>query len=186
MASVEARNLLQSAARVVLLSRRGSLARQMKRLEKTAQAAVPAPKRRSAAVRRPPPPPSQSASQLEFFNGLGGFAQDGREYVTILNEGQWTPAPWINVIANGAFGFQVSALGAGYTWALNSRENQITQWSNDPVGDRPGEVIYVRDEDSGEVWGPTALADSRGVTQLTSSDTVRAIAVSSMIRMESR
>ena len=157
MASVEARNLLQSAARVVLLSRRGSLARQMKRLEKTAQAAVPAPKRRSAAVRRPPPPPSQSASQLEFFNGLGGFAQDGREYVTILNEGQWTPAPWINVIANAAFGFQVSALGAGYTWALNSRENQITQWSNDPVGDRPGEVIYVRDEDSGAVWGPTAL-----------------------------
>ncbi len=157
MASVEARNLLQSAARVVLLSRRGSLARQMKRLEKTAQAAVPAPKRRSGAVRRPPPPPSQSASQLEFFNGLGGFAQDGREYVTILNEGQWTPAPWINVIANAAFGFQVSALGAGYTWALNSRENQITQWSNDPVGDRPGEVIYVRDEDSGAVWGPTAL-----------------------------
>ena len=157
MASVEARNLLQSAARVVLLSRRGSLARQIKRLEKSAQAAIPAPKRRSVAASAPPPPPSQLARELEFFNGLGGFAQSGREYVTILNEGQWTPAPWINVIANATFGFQVSALGAGYTWALNSRENQITQWSNDPVGDRPGEVIYVRDEDSGAVWGPTAL-----------------------------
>ena len=93
----------------------------------------------------------------EFFNGLGGFAKDGREYVTTLGEGQWTPAPWINVIANSSFGFQVSVEGAGYTWSVNSRENQITQWSNDPVGDRPGEVIYVRDEDSDELWGPTAL-----------------------------
>ena len=82
--------------------------------------------------------------------------------MTILGEGQWTPAPWINVIANPSFGFQVSAEGAGYTWSINSRENQITPWSNDPVSDRPGEVIYVRDEETDELWGPTALADSRG------------------------
>jgi len=94
---------------------------------------------------------------LEFFNGLGAFAADGREYVTILGEGQWTPAPWINVIANPSFGFPGSVEGAGYTWSINSRENQITPWSNDPVSDRPGEVIYVRDEDTGELWGPTAL-----------------------------
>ena len=55
---------------------------------------------------------------LEFFNGLGGFAADGREYVVILDEGQWTPAPWINVIANPQFGFLVSADGAGSTWSL--------------------------------------------------------------------
>ena len=98
-----------------------------------------------------------AATSLEFFNGLGGFAADGREYVTILREGQWTPAPWINVIANPSFGFQVSALGSGYTWSINSRENQLTPWSNDPVSDTPGEVIYVRDEDTGALWGPTAL-----------------------------
>src|SRR5881296_1800428 len=39
----------------------------------------------------------------------------------------------------------------------NSRENQLTPWSNDPVGDPPGEAIYVRDEESGEFWTPTAL-----------------------------
>jgi cyclic beta-1,2-glucan synthetase len=100
------------------------------------------------------PPPHQS---LEFFNGLGGFAADGREYVTTLCESQWTPAPWVNVIANPSFGFQVSAVGSGHTWSVNSRENQLTQWSNDPVSDPPGEVIYVCDEDSGELWGPTAL-----------------------------
>jgi cyclic beta-1,2-glucan synthetase len=54
------------------------------------------------------------------------------------------------------FGFQVAADGGGFTWALNSREHQITPWSNDPVTDRPGEVLYLRDEENGEVWGPTA------------------------------
>ena len=77
--------------------------------------------------------------------------------MTILADGQWTPAPWINVIANPGFGFQVSEAGAGYTWSVNSRERQLTPWSNDPVSDPPGEVVYVRDEETGEVWGPTAL-----------------------------
>ena len=68
-----------------------------------------------------------------------------------------TPAPWINVISNASFGFQVAVEGGGYTWSVNSRENQLTPWSNDPVTDRPGEVIFLRDEDTGELWGPTAL-----------------------------
>src|SRR5581483_6912529 len=67
------------------------------------------------------------------------------------------PAPWINVIANAGFGFQVSTEGAGFTWSVNSRENQLTPWSNDPVCDRPGEVFYLRDDDTGELWSPTAL-----------------------------
>ena len=93
---------------------------------------------------------------VEYFNGLGGFAADGREYLTILGPGQSTPAPWVNIVANAQFGFLVAAEGSGYTWARNSRENQLTPWSNDPVSDPPGEVLYVRDEDSGELWGPTA------------------------------
>jgi cyclic beta-1,2-glucan synthetase len=99
---------------------------------------------------------------LEFFNGLGGFSDDGREYVTYLGEGQWTPAPWINVIANPSFGFSVSTEGAGYSWSINSQRNQLTPWSNDPVSDRPGEAIYVRDEDTGAVWSPTALPIREG------------------------
>jgi cyclic beta-1,2-glucan synthetase len=94
---------------------------------------------------------------LQFFNGLGGFSPDGHEYVTILGAGQWAPAPWLNVIANPTFGFQVSESGSGYTWSLNSHENQLTPWSNDPVSDPPGETIYVRDEDTGELWNPTVL-----------------------------
>src|ERR1700694_120320 len=98
-----------------------------------------------------------SSKELEFFNGLGVFSDDGREYTTILGPDQLTPAPWINVIANPNFGFQVGTEGGGYTWSVNSRENQLTPWSNDPVTDRPGEAFYLRDDDSGDLWSATAL-----------------------------
>ena len=149
------RDVLQAAARAVLSSRRGTLAEQILRADRPEG---------PATVHRPRPPATKQLFDLvspppalECFNGLGGFAAGGREYVTILGEGQWTPAPWINVVANPAFGFQVSESGSGYTWSVNSRERQLTAWSNDPVGDPPGEAIYVRDEETGELWGPTAL-----------------------------
>jgi cyclic beta-1,2-glucan synthetase len=167
LVTLEVRNLLRSVARAVLIGWRGGLAEQLKRLEQydLAHAAQrsggrrtlsPAAAKGRRAELAEPASPSPSSAGLEFFNGLGGFANDGREYVTILGEGQVTPAPWINVVANPGFGFQVSVEGGGYTWAGNSRENQLTPWSNDPVGDRPGDVLYVRDEDSGQLWGPTA------------------------------
>jgi cyclic beta-1,2-glucan synthetase len=93
---------------------------------------------------------------VEFFNGLGGFAEGGREFLTILGPGRSTPAPWINVVANSVFGFQASAEGGGYVWSVNSRERQLTPWSNDPVIDRPGQAIYLRDIESGDLWTPTA------------------------------
>ena len=103
-------------------------------------------------------------TNLEFFNSLGGFDRDGREYVTVLDAGRTTPAPWINVIANPGFGFQVAAEGTGYTWAENSRENQITPWSNDPVVDPAGEAVFIRDEGTGDLWCPTARPIGDGGT----------------------
>ena len=96
-------------------------------------------------------PALAALSALRYFNGTGGFSPNGREYVTVLGPGADTPAPWINVISGPEFGFQVAADGAGYTWARNSRDNQLTPWSNDPVTDRPGEIVYVRDIDR---WHP--------------------------------
>jgi cyclic beta-1,2-glucan synthetase len=151
----EDRTLLQAVARAVLLSRRGSLADQVIRLERPDRAVEAPP---TPAVRRPARvQPLAPRPELEFFNGLGGFADGGREYVTVLGPGQATPAPWLNVIANEGFGFQVSESGAGYTWSENSRENQITPWSNDPVSDPAGEAMYVRDDESDDLWCPTAL-----------------------------
>ena len=149
---------MQTAARAVLLSRRGTLAEQVLRAERAEPAVLPA-SRRTLATRKAPGEPLSPPPTLEFFNGLGGFASDGREYVTILDRGRCSPAPWINVVANAAFGFQVSESGSGYTWSINSRENQLTAWSNDPVGDPPGEVLYVRDDDTDvPVLGPPRRA----------------------------
>ncbi|HUO62153.1 MAG TPA: protein ndvB, partial [Terriglobales bacterium] len=149
------REALLAAARAVLSNRRGTLAEQITR-EQRSEPPPAAPLRRSPATRLPPGS-LLARPDLEIFNGLGGFAAEGREYVTVLEAGQQTPAPWINVIANPAFGFQVSESGSGYTWSANSRMNQLTPWSNDPVSDPPGEAIYVRDQESGEMWSPTAL-----------------------------
>ncbi len=146
-----AREMLLSQARVILVASRGELSSQLARLAPLPIAGIAGPPALPAAV----PPPK--LPELEFFNGTGGFDRDGREYVTILRGGQTTPAPWINVIANPTFGFTVSADGSGHVWSENSRENQITPWSNDPVGDPSGEAIYLHDLDSGHVWTPTAL-----------------------------
>ena len=156
--SAETRALLLAVARVVLLSRRGGLADQLNRVQ-TARGVLPPARRRLATDAGPQAsrPPVAALGALQFFNGLGGFSPDGREYVTVLGPGQSTPAPWINVVSNPSFGFQVAVEGGGYTWSQNSRDNQLTPWSNDPVSDRPGEVLYIRDLDSGDLWTPTAL-----------------------------
>jgi cyclic beta-1,2-glucan synthetase len=158
----EERLLLLAAARVVLAGNQGPLTRQLERSEATpalppllnlkvrAQAAPPA-----AGPSRPPRP------ELVFDNGLGGFRRDEREYVIIPHARaageppRLPPAPWVNVVANPTCGFVVSEGGSGYTWAGNSQLNRLTPWSNDPVADPPGEVLYLRDEATGEFWTPT-------------------------------
>ena len=111
----------------------------------------------STSEARPDPSDASGVeADLEFFNGLGGFAENGREYRIVLNDGASTPMPWVNVVANRTFGFLVSAEGGGYTWSINSQQNPLTPWPNDPVIDAPGEILYLRDLDSGELWTATA------------------------------
>ncbi len=100
--------------------------------------------------------------ELLFWNGLGGFRPDGREYVIVLDGAATTPAPWCNVVANPRFGFVMSESGASFTWADNSQTNRLTPWSNDPVTDPSGEAIYLRDEEDGSVWSPTPQPAGRG------------------------
>jgi cyclic beta-1,2-glucan synthetase len=149
------RILLHTIARIVIVTDRGSLEEQLVRRPVEDELPLTFVPRKPS---RTYPEPVVETPALSFFNGLGGFNPEGREYVTVLGEGQWTPAPWLNVISNGHdFGFQVTETGAGFTWSVNSRENRLTPWSNDAVSDPPGEVIYLRDEDTGTVWTPTPL-----------------------------
>ena len=72
------------------------------------------------------------------------------------------PAPWANVLANPGFGCLVTEAGLGCSWAGNSQLNRLTPWNNDPVSDPPAEAVYLRDEESGEVWTPTPLPAGSG------------------------
>ncbi|RME67573.1 MAG: cellobiose phosphorylase, partial [Alphaproteobacteria bacterium] len=152
----EDRRLLESAAAAILDEGRGPLASQLERAlipkprpprfepPAVADAAAAAP---TAALDRP--------AGLQFDNGLGGFSADGSEYVLYLAPGQHPPAPWCNLLANETFGALVSESGSGFTWALNSGENRLTPWRNDPVCDPPSEALYLRDEETAAVWTPT-------------------------------
>jgi len=95
------------------------------------------------------------AEELRFWNGKGGFDSDGN-YVVRLRHGEATPQPWINVIARSDFGFHISAEGAAYSWSLNSRDHQLTPWSNDFVANPMGEGILLRDRATGALHTPYA------------------------------
>ena len=151
------RILLTTVARVILDGEAGSLEQQLSKLDVN-------PVRLPRFVSMDPLTPqldsipeTQKPTDLLFDNGLGGFTPDGREYVIHLEPDQSTPAPWINVIATSEFGCLVSESGMGTTWAQNSGENRLTPWRNDAVSDPPSEAIYLRDEDTGQVWSPTPL-----------------------------
>ncbi len=149
------RILLQSVAYVVLDGEQGELREQLASLQGQILSLPHFIPTLVDLTEREPTPILERDSDLQFDNGFGGFSAEGREYIIYRNSDQPLPAPWINVIANSDFGFLVSDAGLGPTWAINSGENRLTPWLNDPVTDFPVEVIYLRDEETGRVWSPT-------------------------------
>ncbi len=145
-------SLLISASRIFLQGGNGTMEAQ---LSGTAKRELPKQAMISMETAVYPPVILQH-QELLYDNGIGGFHPDGKEYCIHL-EREHTPAPWINVIANPNFGFIVSESGSGYTWRENSHEFRLTPWSNDAVSDPPGEVIYLCDKDTGNIFTPTAL-----------------------------
>jgi cyclic beta-1,2-glucan synthetase len=145
------RTLLLTMARVVLEPSLGGLAELLHRPPATRSAEAVQPEPYSSEPTRAVPL-AKAASQLEFFNGWGGFAAGGREYNMSVTRP--TPMPWSNVLANEDFGSLVTERGSMCTWSLNSRENQLTAWSNDAVCDPSGEAFYLLEE--GELWSATS------------------------------
>jgi cyclic beta-1,2-glucan synthetase len=145
--------LLFTVARAVVVASRGPLVQQLSR---PAAITLPPPLTINPRVGEEPSPPLPFL-ELPYFNGLGGFTGDGREYAIYLGPGTQTPAPWVNVMANPTFGALVSESGQGFTWYGNSQANRLLPWSNDPVSDPSGDALYIRDEESGRYWTPTAL-----------------------------
>jgi len=112
---------------------------------------------RPAANRKSSTPMACDLQDMELANGIGGFIDQGRAYLITLKGENCTPQPWVNILANPEFGCVLSAEGGGYSWSLNSQQNAITPWPNDPVSDSPHDIVYLRDGDSGDVWSATAL-----------------------------
>ncbi len=150
----EDKTLLYASARLIIRGEKGNISKQIKVEEKKQPQEIKKEHSKSIkeyTVNNP------DLEDLLYDNGFGGFNKSGNEYIIQLKEGQYTPAPWTNIIANPKFGFQVSELGSGYTWYENSSENKLTPWSNDPIKDSPGEVFYLVDNNTGEEWTITPL-----------------------------
>jgi cyclic beta-1,2-glucan synthetase len=148
------RSLLGAVARVVLRGDMGGLAPQLDRRTPWIYPAGDVPPSAPLIPAAPADTPAEAPPYV-LDNGFGGFSSDGREYIITLDGDRDTPLPWSNVLANAEFGTIVSSSGAAFTWAGNSRENRLTTFANDPLMDPTGEAIYLRDEDSGAVWGAT-------------------------------
>jgi cellobiose phosphorylase len=153
--SSEDRVLFESVARVIIYDNKGTLSEQVN-AHFTERVLPPVIVPKSIA--------SRSISQtlalpddLLFYNGTGGFTPDGKEYKILTDNKKTTPAPWVNIIANPILGTVVSESGSAYTWAINAHEYRITPWSNDPVSDTGGEAFYLRDEETGNFWSPSAF-----------------------------
>ena len=152
--SNEDRILFQTVAHIVISDALGTLEEQMNRRNKL-KTSIPyfSPSKFHASVFTSVP----TVTNLQFFNGTGGFSQDGKEYVITTTPTRPTPAPWVNIIANPQFGTVVSESGQSYTWMENAHELRLTPWNNDPIGDLKGEAFYLRDEESGKFWSPSPL-----------------------------
>ncbi|HKY22593.1 MAG TPA: glucoamylase family protein [Vicinamibacterales bacterium] len=153
------RVLLRAVARAIFEGSRGGFEVQLRR-----PLLPPVPPRPLVTVTKKPQAGARDSAggdraSLAFFNGYGGFTQDGREYHVSARP----PAPWSNIVANAQFGFVATESSLGNTWSQNSYQNRLTPWNNDPIVDPPGEVVYVREDTSGEFWSATASPAGRGI-----------------------
>jgi cellobiose phosphorylase len=159
----EDRILFQTVARVIISDKLGTLEGQLNRRKKLKPILPNFIPQKAASISASTP---DIRHDLLFDNGIGGFSQNGKEYIITTRPDQVTPAPWSNVIANPQFGTVISESGQSYTWFQNAHEQRLTPWHNDPVTDQGGEHFYIRDEETGRFWSPAPLP-ARGTTPYT-------------------
>ncbi|MBD3584905.1 glycosyl transferase [Salinimonas sp. HHU 13199] len=149
-------SLLMSVARLSLSASQGSIGRQVDWLTENNESKPDAHYSESVEPAVGSNANDIDPEKLQFFNGFGGFGEEGKEYIIVLTADRNTPAPWINVVANDRFGCLLAEDGCGYTWAQNSRDNQLTPWFNDATTNPCAEAIYIKDEETNTLTGPTS------------------------------
>lgn len=63
----------------------------------------------------------------------------------ILTHGGLLPVRWSHILANEQFGWMADEAGTGHMWYLNSHENRLTPWQNDPLADTGPESLQLLD-----------------------------------------
>ena len=98
-----------------------------------------------------------SFQNIKYYNEYGAFSEDGKKYIIRINKENKLPTTWSHIMANNKFGTVVTESGGGYTWYKNSRLNRVTSWHNSACTNIPSEIIYLKDEENGKIWTPTAM-----------------------------
>ncbi|MDQ3213341.1 MAG: hypothetical protein M3Q85_11755, partial [Acidobacteriota bacterium] len=164
----EDQRLMRAVSRVVMDAADGGLRNQLTRPLVPYTPVPPAAVLSRTNAGRAPAAPPAAARELEQPNGIGGFAEDGSEYVIRTGGGDpLPPVPWTNVVAHESFGFACTETGPGYTWSGNSHDNRLTPWRNDPVSDPAGEAVFIREEGTGASWSATPLPAGGGHAYVT-------------------
>ena len=84
---------------------------------------------------------------------FGRFDDQAREYVITQPD---TPLPWINYLGSEAFFGLVSNTAGGYCFYRDARLRRVTRYRyNNVPTDAGGRYLYLRDDDSGDVWSPS-------------------------------
>ncbi|MFA6336645.1 MAG: glucoamylase family protein [Candidatus Paceibacterota bacterium] len=154
--SLDDREALLSIARFVIDSQEGTLSEQANKKLRSVksngiQKFTPLLKIRERKN------PTVTVPDLFFYNSWGGFDKTSKEYVMTVSSDHLPKSVWSHVIASEDFGTVVSDSGSAYTWSEDSYDNRISSWTNDIFRYKSGEIVYLRDDDTGEVWNPTPL-----------------------------
>ncbi len=167
----EKTNLILAISNLTFIAEAGDLATQINRHEKNKRKDIEQKqksiiKKRNLTISNEKSP-FASTKDLDYYNSFGGFINNGMTYRMLVNDQISPPAPWINVIANNPnFGFQISEAGQGFTWAINSRQNRLTKWTNDALSEEMSEFLIIENLETTDLWSPTPLPMSDGLNYL--------------------
>ncbi|MGC8545292.1 MAG: GH36-type glycosyl hydrolase domain-containing protein [Athalassotoga sp.] len=89
---------------------------------------------------------------MKYFKTKYGYFDENGDYVVTDPK---TPMPWINILTNGRYGSVYSQSGSGYSFYIDASQSLLTRWVQDLVKDDYGKYIYIRDDETGEIYSPT-------------------------------
>ena len=93
---------------------------------------------------------------MKYFKTKYGYFDEKGDYVITDPK---TPMPWINILTNGRYGSVYSQSGSGYSFYIDASQSLLTRWVQDLVKDDYGKYIYIRDDDTGEIFSPNSYTD---------------------------